>query len=241
MSNSVSENTFLYVPANMIEMYMVRTNWSQHADYIRPISDYPVNPVVEGDIGEAVDLGLSVKWASWNVGASAPYEVGSKFAWGETAPKWDYDWLNYQWCNGDYTTLTKYNTSSEYGIVDNKTSLDPEDDAVRVHWGGTWRMPTDAEFQELLDSCTKDWVSENGVYGCRFTSRKTGFADKSIFLPFEYSGTDGFRFGDYWTTVLKSYSPSAITCDLSRYSGKNSATISSSSRYEGNPIRPVCD
>ncbi|MCI7430492.1 MAG: hypothetical protein MSS84_06410, partial [Bacteroidales bacterium] len=69
-----------------------------------------------------VDLGLpsGTKWATCNVGASTPEEYGNYYAWGETTPKAYYDWSTYKWCNGSKTTLTKYNTSSSYGTVDNR-------------------------------------------------------------------------------------------------------------------------
>ena len=73
--------TYLYVPAGMVEMYKVRTNWCNYKDQIRPLADYPAELIVGGIPGESVDLGLSTNWASWNVGASAPEEYGSFFAW----------------------------------------------------------------------------------------------------------------------------------------------------------------
>ena len=133
---------------------------------------------------EWVDLGLSVKWATCNVGASKPEEYGDYFAWGETQPKDYYEWSTYKWCYGSYgATLTKYNTDSIYGTVDNKTTLDLSDDAARANWGGSWRMPTDAELTELREQCTWTWTTQNGVYGYKVTSKKSGYTNKSIFLP----------------------------------------------------------
>ncbi len=128
-----------------------------------------------------VDLGLpsGLLWATCNVGADKPEDYGSYFAWGETTPKSDYNWSTYKWCNGSETTLTKYNTDSYYGIVDNKTVLDPEDDAARANWGGAWRMPTNDEMKELKDNCTREWTTQNSVNGYRVT----GPNGKSIFLP----------------------------------------------------------
>ena len=103
---------------------------------------------------EYVNLGLSVKWATCNVGASSPEEYGDYFAWGEVEPKSIYDFSTYKYCNGSETTLTKYNYSSSYGTVDNKTTLELSDDAARANWGGSWRMPTDAELTELREQCT---------------------------------------------------------------------------------------
>lgn len=87
---------------------------------------------------DLVDLGLSVKWATCNVGANTPEEYGDYFAWGETRPKDYYNWGTYKYCNGYYNTMTKYCTNSSYGKVDNKTTLELEDDAAYINWGGSW-------------------------------------------------------------------------------------------------------
>ena len=81
-----------------------------------------------------VDLGLSVKWATCNVGASSPEGYGDYFAWGETTIKSTYNWSTYKYCNGSSSTLTKYNTKSSYGTIDNKTKLDLSDDAARANF-----------------------------------------------------------------------------------------------------------
>ena len=140
-------------------------------------------------VPEAVDLGLSVKWASFNLGADNPEGFGDYFAWGETRPKEDYSWATYKWSEGGTTTLTKYNTNSQYGPVDNKKKLDPEDDAAHVLLGGTWRMPTLFELEELMDfdnSSFSTYTSEDGVIFLKITSRKKGFTDNFILIP--YSG-----------------------------------------------------
>lgn len=116
----------------------------------------------------AVDLGLSVKWAACNVGASEPWEYGGYYAWGETEEKSDYSLETYKWCNGY-----------------NKNVLDPEDDVAHVKWGDSWRMPTIEELEELLDECTWEWTELNGVNGYRVT----GPNGNSIFLP-----AAGFRY-----------------------------------------------
>ena len=127
-----------------------------------------------------VDLGLSVKWATCNVGATTPEGYGDYFAWGETSPKNDYSWSTYKYCKGSETTLTKYNTNSSNGTVDNKTTLDLSDDAARANWGGKWRMPTQAEQEELINNCTWTKTTQNGVNGYKVTSKTNG---NSIFLP----------------------------------------------------------
>ena len=156
---------------------------------------------------EYVDLGLSVKWATMNVGATKPEEYGDYFAWGETQPKDTYNWSTYKYCNGSYDTQTKYNTNSSYGTVDNKTTLDLSDDAARANWGGSWRMPTDAELTELLEQCTWTWTTQNGVYGYKVTSKKSGYTNKSIFLPAAgyhdgYSFTNTGSCGFFWSSSL---------------------------------------
>ena len=152
---------------------------------------------------EYVDLGLSVKWATCNVGADSPEDCGNYYAWGETEPKDYYDWSTYKWCNGSSNTLTKYCTSSEYGTVDNKIVLDLEDDAAHVNWGGDWRMPTQEELEELYNNCTWEWTTQNGVNGRKVTSRING---NSIFLPaagFCYYGFVSVQgeFGGFWSST----------------------------------------
>ena len=152
---------------------------------VTALYDYILGNVPSGDEHEYIDLGLpsGTLWATTNVGASVPEEYGDYFAWGETTPKDVYDWSTYQWCMGSYTKMTKYCTESYYGyngFVDNKTELDPEDDAAYVNWGPEWRMPSKAQIQELYNNCTSQWITRNGVNGRLFTSNING---ASLFLP----------------------------------------------------------
>ena len=257
-SNSFfSGYTFIYVPFNMVEMYKVRTNWSNYADYIKPISDYPFNPSdgeVGGAIGEAVDLGLSVKWASWNVGASSPEGYGVCFAWGETGMKWEYDWTTYKWSNGAYNKLTKYCSSdmTDYwdgiGSPDNKTVLDLDDDAAHVNWGGSWRIPTDAEWTELRNNCTWTWTDDyngTGIAGGIFRSIKYGYTNKSIFLP-----AAGYRnvsslgsvgsYGYYWSSSLNADDP-RYAWEVHFYSRNVIRGSRGDYRYFGQSVRPVTE
>ena len=165
------------------------------------------------DNHEWVDLGLpsGTLWATCNVGADNPEEYGDYFAWGETEPKETYDWSTYKWCNGSYRTLTKYCTESSYGyngFVDNKTELDPEDDAATVNWGPSWRMPTKEQRDELREMCTWTWTTQNGVNG----RLVTGPNGNSLFLPaagarfdsaLYFAGSDG----NYWSRTLNSGGP----------------------------------
>ena len=150
-----------------------------------------------------VDLGLSVKWATCNVGASSPEEFGCYFAWGETTPKTTYDWSTYKWCNGSYDTMTKYCTNPNYGTVDDKTVLDKEDDAAAVNMGGSWRMPTKAEQDELRTECSWTWTTLNGINGYNVE----GSNGNSIFLPAAgYRGNSDLNgagsSGYYWSSSL---------------------------------------
>ena len=172
-----------------------------HSEYITDIDSIKfVENTGSYNGHEWVDLGLpsGLKWATCNVGATTPEEYGDYFAWGETQPKDYYDWSTYKYYNGSSNTMTKYCTSSSYGTVDNKTTLELTDDAARVNWGGAWRMPTLEEQKELLNNCTCTWTTQNGVNGYKVTSKKN---DNSIFLPAAggrsgdnliYAGSNGY-------------------------------------------------
>lgn len=154
---------------------------------------------------ESVDLGLpsGIKWATCNVGAKSPSNLGDYFAWGETKPKESYTWTNYKWCNGTENSINKYYSG------DHKSTLELEDDAAHVNWGGTWRMPTSQEMNELVEECTWEFIRFEGAYGYKVI----GPNGQSIFLP-----QAGYRRGyslylsgnaDYWTSSLsESYSNS---------------------------------
>ena len=177
---------------------------------------------VEAPAGvEAVDLGLpsGIKWANMNLGAEAPEDHGLYFAWGETVgidieseEERVFDWDSYKWSNGSSTTMTKYCTEGihysydgrdyYFGTVDNKTELDPEDDAAYVNWGTEWRMPKVEDIMELLNNTTSEWTMQNGVDGRRFT----GANGNSIFLPVTgYIGVYLYgltRYGHYHSASL---------------------------------------
>ncbi len=207
---------------------------------------------------EYVDLGLpsGLKWATMNVGASTPEGYGDYFAWGETEPyyteghsqdspctswksgKIGYDWASYKWCKGFDNTMTKYCTSSSYGTVDNKTTLEPADDAAYKNWGGTWRMPTKAEQDELREKCTWTWTTQGNVKGYKVT----GPSGDSIFLPaagyrdssrLYNAGSHGF----YWSSSLyESSSYGAYYLDFS----SGNVYWSYLNRDYGQSVRAVC-
>ncbi len=203
---------------------------------VRPIYD----PQPTKEAGEAVDLGLSVKWASFNVGATKPEEYGGYYAWGETEEKEEYSWGTYNWCKGTATSIFKYCTSNEYGTIDNKTILDPEDDVAYAKWGDKWRMPTYAEFQELIEKCTWTWTEQNGVSG----QLVTGSNGNSIFLPaagVRYStvlsrrGSSGY----YWSaTLYEGGSSYAYRLD---FDSEDNYWDDWSNRLDGHSVRPVTE
>ena len=186
-----------------------------------------------------VDLGLSVKWATMNVGASKPEDYGDYYAWGETTTKTEYNWSTYKYCYTYYNNLTKYNTYSSYGTVDNKTTLELGDDVARAKLGGAWRLPTEAEFLELREQCTWTWTTQNGVNGYKVTSKSNG---NNIFLPaagyrmdskLKVVGSDGC----YWANSISSNLPyCAWRLDFNasevKWNGDN--------RCYGQSVRPVC-
>ena len=186
------------------EQRVVLEKGSEDTSMSSDITTTAASGIINGH--EYVDLGLpsGLKWATCNVGATKPEEYGGYYAWGETEEKENYDWSTYKWCNGSYYTQTKYCTNGSYGTVDNKTVLDLEDDVAHVKWGGNWRMPTQAEQDELRTKCTWTWTTQNGVNGYKVTSKTNG---NSIFFPaagcrngayLNYSGSGG----DYWSSSL---------------------------------------
>ena len=200
-----------------------------------------------------VDLGLSVKWARCNLGASKPTDYGDYFAWGETEPnKADYTWATYKWMQAgkdDWKHITKYTFADgqtkgiwyDAGgnfIGDNKTTLEAADDAATANLGSPWRMPTKDEIKELIDNCTWRWTTQDGVKGCEVKSKKNG---NSIFLPaagsrdrseLDYAGSQGC----YWSSSLYTeYSERASRL----YFDADLHTWASGFRYSGLSVRPV--
>ena len=200
---------------NLLKKFDTQASYDASKDSL----EYPtVSYVTENDLiyflskpelYEWVDLGLSVKWAACNVGATKPEEYGLYFAWGETQgyniyrgegsdsgttyitdangneTDKQFKWSDYELCNGSYTTLTKYNYQSDYGTVDSASTLESSDDAASVTQS-TCRMPTSGELEELIANTTSAWTNNyngSGVKGMIFTSKVEGYTDKSIFVP----------------------------------------------------------
>lgn len=173
---------------------------------------------------EYVDLGLpsGILWAKCDVGAEKESDYGLFFQWGDVIGyrsdqvgseegKKYFDWDDYKHCNGSVKTLTKYNTDSFFGIVDNLITLELSDDAASVNMGGSWRMPSNEEYEELINNTTNTWTTINGVNGILFTSRTNG---NTLFFPASggcdsgYVGSIG-SYGRYWSSSLGSQAYSA--------------------------------
>ena len=189
------------------------------------------SPVKGGNInGHAyVDLGLSVKWATCNVGASSPSDYGNYYAWGETTTKSTYT---------DDNSKT-YGNSSYNRDIGGNASLD----AARANWGGTRRLPTEAEFQELIDNCTWTWTTQGGHNGYKVTSKKKGYEGRSIFLPaagWRYGSSLNFagEGGYYWSS-----SPDGSDSEFARYLNFSSSRHDTywGRRSYGRSVRPVSD
>ena len=221
----------------------------------------PKCPAGAVDMGTTTADGYKLYWSTRNLCESgfvnSPEEYGDYYAWGETAPYYSsqspltwkngksagYNWASYKWCNGSYGTLTKYNTKSYYGTVDNKTVLEPEDDVASVKLGGKWHMPTYAEWEELKTKCTWTWTTNyngTGVAG-RIVSATNG---NSIFLPAAgyWSGTGLYRagpYGYYWSSFLDTeFTSYAWGVDFdSDYVGRNGGY----NRFLGRSVRPVSE
>ena len=176
-----------------------------------------------------VDLGLTsgTKWATCNIGADNPQDYGNYYAWGEVTPKNVYKWSTYKY--GNENRLTRYNTDSRYGrngFADGKITLELEDDAAHFNWGGKWRMPTQAQQDELRALCYWVWTENyngSGVKGYivykakaeadkgkndgQTPSSSYSLSDAHIFLPAACYRDDGFLFdagslGSYWSSSL---------------------------------------
>ena len=212
-----------------------------------PSEDVPVVPndsvadggtiVVNGY--EAVDLGLSVKWACCNVGANVPEGYGGYYAWGETEEKSDYTEYTYKYVrdldgDGNYWD----DEDNWMNIGSNISGI--QYDVAHVKWGGSWRMPTLDEIKELVNKCSWKWTSLNGVSG----QLVTGPNGNSIFLPAAGSRrgaglfTRGSR-GYYWSATLYEYF-SSLAYNLYFYDGYDGWNYWDY-RYDGHAVRPVTE
>lgn len=226
-----------------------------------------VNPTVEltnaPSNAVAVDLGLpsGVKWANMNVGATAVTDYGTFFAWGETAgltvsgatttisgspAKTIFDWYTYAWCNGTYSSMTKYCNDASYwddninsDTPDGKTQLELGDDAARANWGGKWRMPTETEMGELVNNTDQEWTTINSVAGRKFMKK----SDHSVYIFLPAAGGQNVAsfygqgsFGFYWSSTLRTGDPELAWY---YYFYSSYADMGYNYRYYGYPVRAV--
>ena len=239
-----TNNCPIFVPKGSVQAY--KSVWIDYSGRIQAI-DVPAP--------EAIDLGLSVKWASFNLDASKAEDIGSYYAWGECAPKDCYNWNTYKWCEGSQESLSKYCYDPSYGYngyTDSKLTLDLEDDAANYQLGTGWRMPTKAEYEELISNCNVQWTDDycsTGIAGFVFTSNSTS---NYIFLPttghmdnalVSYNSQQIW----YWTSSLATapddlFGP-RCSYELYFYNGTSTSLkkpwLNDSNRYNGAAIRPV--
>ena len=226
-----TNNAPIYVPAESVDAYKSAQHWNDYADRIQAIPDSP----------SAVDLGLSVMWASFNIGATKPEEYGDYYAWGELEPRttfsYDYKWLQSGSWGSTEIQFSKYN--------DYPSTLKKEDDIANYKWGDPWRMPTFQEQTELRTQCDWSYTEVNGITGWKIQSRTN---NNSIFLP--DAGNDngliinGAARGQYWSSTLYYSNASAYCLDCippEAGDGDRPVYYSSPMRCSGLSVRAVRD
>ena len=208
------------------------TNWNTSSDGSGTTYEVGQEIIVDNDITLyaqwetssqyiAIDLGLSVKWAKNNIGAENAEDAGNYFAWGELEPK---------------TTYTESNSATT-GITLSDISGNANYDAARANWGGSWRIPTNAEIQELINRCTWTWTTQNNKSGYLIT----GPNGNSIFIPFAGCYLDSSLvstdYGFYWSSTPEdnTYGAYGFIANSYNYAWDRSF------RYIGRTIRPVCE
>lgn len=181
----------------------------------------PKEPMGSLNGHECVDLGLSVKWATMNVGAETPEQSGHFFAWGETKVK------------------STYSSETYYYKHNNRPNLSLSNDAAHVHWGGRWRMPTEDDWKELQAYCTWELTQQNDVYGYKISSMTN---QNSIFLPVTrapyrntYFGTNHYP-GYYWSSNFRDGNYIYLYFDEPNQIGREVTTFG----WQGYAVRPVC-
>lgn len=257
-----------YDPGNEFTVYLIDNTTNVIYSYTKTLTTYlidDVNSVKAIRIPFAkflVNLGLSVKWAACNLGANDLTDRGDFFAWGETTPYYldgyasetpcdhwkygkehGYDWRSYQWTTDEGASFTKYD-GSDY------TTLQLPDDAANAAYGNSYRTPTKEEFAELIDAnnSNKEWVADylgSGVSGYLFTSLKDGYETQKLFLPVSSyrnsSSIDGIHVdrGHYWSSSLDPFPNPKSQAHCLDFSSSY-ISVGATSRFYGQPVRPVC-
>lgn len=239
------------------DYFVVMTDGGRTATFYKDTDDGE-KQFVSGNVQnhDYVDLGLSVKWAICNVGASNITDGGDIFAWGETRTKNEYNWDNYKWTLSARYDLTKYCTKPKYGyyiygeytdggmsvdidlidfrFTDNLTTLESSDDAATVNWGSKWRMPTNEEFEELRNKCKWEKVNFNGYIAYKVT----GPNGNSIFFIAKWLRGNSPGTYYYWTSTLDEYSNDCAYAYEIEYLNNN---WGANGREKGYLIRPVTE
>lgn len=220
------------------------------ANHIKPVTFGEKKLKFAVPVPEIVELGLSVKWASFNLGASKPEDTGGYYQWGGTQDVSDKS-IRLDGNNCPHHTgweldkgWTKYIPSdkSSYGTADNKTVLEPEDDAARILLGSDWRTPTPDEWQELTSKCTWTWTTIGGIDGYKVQSNVDGFQKNWIFLPAAGNRSDdrlngvGIT-GLYWSSSIKPDQPNCSFCAW--FQSDFIINNSDGGRANGYSVRPV--
>lgn len=207
-------------------------------EFFGEVKSFTTRAVPDG----AVDLGLTAIWATCNLGANNPEDYGNYYSWGDTATKDYYYHTTDKWYNGDpYFNSPSF---SKYYYSDNKTTLDPEDDAAHILLRDKWRTPSKADFEELRENCSFTWSSINGVSGCLITSQING---NSIFLPAAGCRIKDVQSGNgpigwYWSSNIgENINGINYNTAYCIHLENNYTVIECAYRYWGYPIRPVID
>lgn len=183
---------------------------------------------------ERIDLGLpsGILWATCNIGASSPSEIGDYFAWGEKESKDAYGWETYKLCRGSYNSIFKYTKA------DGKNVLDSQDDVAKSKLGGEWRIPTKEDMEELVQECEWKWTSQNGQLGWKVIGSNNNY----IFLPasgaassYRIAGVN--ELGRYWTATRDESNYSAY--NLRFKDGTDTIVVVIDTRFYGRTVRPV--
>ena len=206
--------------------------WLSRLNNANNINPYKFNIHTSGTVNNVnyVDMGLpsGTLWQSMNLGATTIYDAGSLFAWGETETKSNYSWSNYKYCNGTYNTLTKYNSNSSLGSIDNIKELELSDDIINITYGNGWHIPSASDVSELLSTSNTTKSIQNNYI--QITSKING---NKLFFP---------RNRAMWTSSLRTTnnaSSSAYILTVTNEEGTIYFELDDDSRCIGYCVRGV--